>query len=287
MAAGMGMAAGSAFLNHLLNPQDYKMTSLRSNVGIFTEQGGTIAWMISPEGVVVVDTQFQNPAEHLIDEIRKQRDQPIDLLINTHHHGDHTSGNIAFKGIVKESVAHENSKANQAKSARDIDSVLLPGTTYKTGKWSKKIGNETMSLHYFGPGHTNGDSVVHFENANVVHMGDLLFNRRPPYIDKSAGANIANWMLVLEKTYKTFAADTAFVYGHAGEGYEVVGTRADLMAFKNYLEKLLDYVKKGVAVGKTQQALASVQEIPGAPEWKGNQNRTVQAAYTELFEENK
>lgn len=287
LAVGIGASTGYSFLNFLLNPQSYQISPLRNNVGIFTEQGGTIGWMISDEGVVVVDTQFEAPAQHMIAEIKKHWSKPINLLINTHHHGDHTSGNIAFKGMINQLVAHENSKNNQKRVAKDLNSVLLPDTTYQSGQWSQKVGNETMTLRYFGPGHTDGDSVVHFENANVVHMGDLLFNRRPPYIDKSAGANIANWMLVLEQTYKTFAADTLFVYGHSGEGYKIQGTRDDLKAFSNYLEKSLAYVKKGVEAGKSKEELAKTEIIPGAPEWKGNQSRTIEAAYTELFEETK
>lgn len=101
-----------------------------------------------------------------------------------------------------------------------------------------------MALHYFGPAHTNGDSFVHFENANIVHTGDLLFNRRAPFVDKTAGANISNWQEVMEKGYETFDDDTLFVFGHSGNGYEITGKRADLKAFQNYLRKVIEFVKK-------------------------------------------
>ena len=285
LVTGIGATTGFSFLNALFAQDAYKVTALRNNVGYFTERGGTIGWLAANDGVVIVDTQYPDQAKHVIAEVKKKTDRQIDLLINTHHHGDHTSGNIAFKGLAKQVVAHENSKANLERTSRNPENTLLPDTTYKSGKWDKKIGSETMALHYFGPGHTDGDSVVHFENANVVHMGDLLFNRRVPFIDKSAGANMANWQVVLEKTYNTFDRDTIFVYGHAGDGYEVQGNREDLKAFSNYLAKSLEFVKKGIDSGKTKEALAEVTEIPGAPEWKGNQGRTVAAAYTELFEE--
>ncbi|KYG84174.1 MBL fold metallo-hydrolase [Roseivirga seohaensis] len=284
LITGIGATTGFSFLSALFDQGGYKMNPLRNNVGFFTEKGGTIGWMASNNGIVVVDTQYQDSAAHLIEELKKKTNRQIDLLINTHHHGDHTSGNIAFKGLVKEFVAHENSKSNLARTSRNPENTLLPNTTYKSGKWSKKVGDETMALHYFGAGHTDGDSVVHFENANIVHMGDLLFNRRPPFIDKSAGANMANWQVVLEKTYNTFDNDTIFVYGHAGDGYNVQGKREDLKAFSNYLAKSLEYVKKGIDAGKTKEALSDVNEIPGAPEWKGNQSRTIDAAYIELFE---
>ena len=266
----------------------YQMKPLRNDVGVFTERGGTIGWMISNDGLAVVDTQFPDQAKHLIDEIKSKSDRKIDLLVNTHHHGDHSAGNIAFKGLVENIVAHENSKANQQRvaEARNVmDNQLLPTTTYKKGKFSQKVGKERIKLYYFGAAHTNGDSYVHFENANIVHCGDLLFNRRVPYIDKSSGANITNWQKVLEKGYKAFDEDTLFIFGHSGNGYDITGTRADLMAFQNYLAKVMEYVKKGQASGKTKESLAAATEIPGAPEWKGQQTRAVNAAWTELFEE--
>src|SRR6476661_4228901 len=100
-----GMSIGMlAFLQNkgfanLIMQAPYKMTLLRKDVGIFTEQGGTIGWMVNNEGVVVVDTQFANTAVHLIDELKKKSQKPFKYLINTHHHGDHTGGNIAFKGL--------------------------------------------------------------------------------------------------------------------------------------------------------------------------------------------
>ena len=270
----------------LLFQQAYQMESLRGNVGIFTERGGTIAYMITNEGIAVVDSQFPDQAKHLIDEIQKQSDRKIDVLINTHHHGDHSAGNIAFKGLVNKVMAHENSMKNQqrvAEASNSLDNQLLPDTTYSKGKLREKVGKERIALHYFGPGHTNGDSFVHFENANIVHTGDLVFNRRVPYIDTSAGANITSWQEVLEKAYNTFDDDTLFVFGHSGEGYEIKGSRADLKPFQNYLSKVLEYVKNGQAAGKTKEQLAETNEIPGAPDWKGNQSRSVNAAWAELF----
>jgi cyclase len=266
----------------------FKMEALRNNVGIFTERGGTIGWMISDEGIIVVDSQFPAQAKNLVGEIQKKSDRKIDLLINTHHHGDHSAGNIAFKGIVTTVMAHENSLKNQkatAERAGNVDQQLFPDTTYKKGTFRQKVGGERVAMHYFGAAHTDGDSFVHFENANIVHCGDLLFNRRAPFVDKSAGANMTNWQEVMEKGYKEFDKDTQFVYGHSGNGFGITGSRDDLKAFQNYLSQVMEFVKKGAAAGKTKEELAEATEIPGAPEWKGGQARPVNAAWTELFEE--
>lgn len=287
-----GLALGAAsvskinFLNFLFEQDAFKMTALRNNVGIFEERGGTIAWMVSNNGIVVVDTQFPEQAEHLIGEIKKKSTRQIDLLINTHHHGDHSAGNIAFKGLVKNHMAHENAIKNmKATGERNnaMDKVLLPENDFKK-KFSTKVGDEKISMNYFGPGHTDGDAIIHFENANIAHMGDLLFNRRVPFIDKTAGANIENWQVVLEEAQKHYDNDTLFVYGHAGEGYEIQGGKSDLAAFQNYLGKVLEFVKKGVAAGKTKEELAKTESIPGAEAFKGNQTRSVNAAWTEIVD---
>jgi cyclase len=268
-----------------LNIDAWKITMLNDNTGIFTEKGGTILFQLTKKGVIVVDTQFADSATHLIDELKKKTTKPFKLLINTHHHGDHTSGNIAFKDLVGTVVAHQNSKTNQeasAKKNKSEDKQLYPTETY-TDKWSKKVGKEKVTLHYFGAGHTNGDSLVHFEKANVVHLGDLLFNRRHPYVDKTAGANIKNWIIVLEKATTTFNDDTKFVCGHAANGYDVVVKKDDIKAFANYLQKVLDFTRAQIDAGKTKEEIIKATAIPGAEEWKGDGiERPLTAAYTEL-----
>jgi glyoxylase-like metal-dependent hydrolase (beta-lactamase superfamily II) len=84
-------------LGHQLGLTNFEMEILRGNVGYFSERGGTIGWLMEDDGIVVVDTQFPEQAGHFIEELQKESQAPIEYLINTHHHQDHTSGNIAFK----------------------------------------------------------------------------------------------------------------------------------------------------------------------------------------------
>ena len=90
----------------MLNTFDYNIRMLRNDVGIFTERGGTIAFLLSKDGIVVIDAQFPDTAQHLIDDLKKRSNNPFRYLLNTHHHMDHTAGNIAFKGLVEQVVAH-------------------------------------------------------------------------------------------------------------------------------------------------------------------------------------
>ena len=263
----------------------YQFRTLRNNVGMFAEQGGTIAWMANKEGIVVVDAEFPDPALHLIAELKKQSDKPFEWLINTHHHGDHTSGNISFKGIVKNVAAHENSLVNQklvALKQKTEDKQLYPDNTFNN-KWKIKVGSEHISAHYFGPGHTNGDAMIHFEHANIVHTGDLVFNRRYPFVDRIAGASVQNWAVALEDAQKKFDKDTLFVFGHAYDPQKVTGTMDDLKAMQNFMERLTDYVSAGIKAGKTKDEILKATSIPGVDDWQGDGiQRGIEATYDEL-----
>lgn len=286
LASAASIVPGADIFRALFLQQSYQMKPLRGDLGVFTERGGTILYMMAKEGMAVVDTQFPEQAGHLLSEIKKKSDRQIDILINTHHHGDHSAGNIAFKGLIKNHFAHENAVKNmkaRAEANNSLDKVLLP-TAHFGNSFRYSVAGEHISMKYFGRAHTDGDAIIHFENANVAHMGDLQFNRRVPYIDKNAGARIDNWQNVLNEAYDWFDDDTLLVFGHSGNGYEITGNRADLKAKANYLGKLLEYVDKGVKAGKSKEDLAATESIPGADQWKGNQARAVNAAYTEIVD---
>jgi glyoxylase-like metal-dependent hydrolase (beta-lactamase superfamily II) len=264
----------------------WKITMLRNDIGIFEEKGGTIAFLLSRKGMVVVDSQFPEQSKHLIDELKKKSDKPFKLLINTHHHGDHSSGNISFKGIVEHVLAHENSKKNQetsAKQNKSEDKQLYPDQTF-TDTWCQKVGKEKICLHYFGAGHTNGDSFIHFQHANIVHCGDLVFNRRHPYVDRTAGANMKSWIEVLNKALNKFDKETLYVFGHAGTGYKVTGTADELNKFRDYVGNVLKFVEGEIKAGKTKEEVLKATLIPGGEEWKTDGiQRPLGAAWDELM----
>ena len=265
----------------------WKIKMLRNDIGIFTEKGGTIGFMLSKKGIVVVDAEFPEQAQHLIAELKKRSEKPFKLLINTHHHGDHTSGNIAFKDVVPHVLAHANSKINQQNVAiknKTEDKQLYPDKTF-TDTWSDKVAKEKISLYYFGAAHTNGDAIIHFEHANIAHMGDLVFNRRYAFIDRSAGANIKSWIAVLDKTLAKFDNDTLFIFGHAFDPEKVTGNKEDLKAMQNYLSKLLEFVEGEIRSGKSKEEILKAKAIQGVPEWQGDGiERGLTAAYEELTE---
>ena len=286
--AGLGLGAVSLlhrdWLSLFIQENPYKMKMLRNDIGIFTEKGGTIAYYISKNNIAVVDAEFPEQSKHLIDALQKDPGKPFEILINTHHHGDHTAGNISFKGIVPHVAAHTNSFLNQQRVAKEKnteDQQLYPDITYGD-TWEYKKMKENIKTYYWGPAHTNGDSVIFFPHANIAHVGDLVFNRRWAFIDRSAGASIKNWIVVLDKIQSQFDNDTLFVFGHAFDPEKVTGNKADLKAMQDYLKNLLAFVNSQIKAGKTKEEIMKATSIPGVTEWQGDGiDRGLQAAYEE------
>ncbi|MEK6629938.1 MAG: MBL fold metallo-hydrolase [Acidobacteriota bacterium] len=250
-------------------------TPLRGTVGFFTGQGGTIGYHISKTGVVVVDAQMPATAEICLDGVKERAaGVAIDYLVNTHHHGDHTGGNPIFRPAVKKILAHANvPDLQRAAAARQIAARQAAGqppapvveqvvadTTF-VNTWREEVGGEWMALKYYGAAHTSGDAVVTFEQANVVHMGDLIFNRRHPVIDRPGGSSVVNWVKVLEGALKDHGKDTIYVFGHAAAQFPATGAAADLVYMRDYLTALLDYVRAEMKVGKTKDVIVKSTDV--------------------------
>ena len=240
---------------------------IRRGVGMYTERGGTIGWLMNDEALVAVDSQYPETAAHFIAGIKERTSQGMDFLVNTHHHGDHTGGNGAFKDFAAQILAHEKVPAYQMAAARQrgqetVDAQVVATSTY-SGELSQVLGNETMHLHHYGPAHPGGDSVVYFENANVAHMGDLVFNRAYPYIDPGAGADMQNWVKVLRKTAENLPADAIYIFGHGDPAYGVLGAKVDVFRMSDFLEASLMYVQDGLVANKSKDEISSLEVLPG------------------------
>jgi glyoxylase-like metal-dependent hydrolase (beta-lactamase superfamily II) len=261
---------------------------VRGGVGVFTARGGTIGYYSSADAFVVVDTQFPDTAQMFWDGVKHVRPS-IDALINTHHHGDHTAGNKVLGPHSAVIVAHATVPDRQKAAAERANTLAdqvyannLVGPSWDMA-WGKSL---KVSTKYYGPAHTGGDLVVTFEPPNVVHLGDLVFNRAHPVIDRPGGASIANWIVLCEKVVADHDADTIYVFGHAKQGAAIVGTRDDVRLQRDYLTALLETAKKAVASGQSKDEALKMTELPGFPEHAGmNPNfglsRSMSAAWDE------
>jgi cyclase len=267
-------------------------TPIRRNVGTFTMRGGTVGWLVNARGVAVVDTQFPAEARTLLAGLQERSNgRGVDVLLNTHHHGDHTSGNGVFRGVARRVVAHGMADQHmrrapqpppQAQAPQQAQPApqqpqqpaqpappepLYPDTTF-THSWSAEVGDERIVARHHGRAHTSGDAVITFERANVAHLGDLGFHRRHPVVDRAAGASMRNWARVLEQVVNGHAPDTVYIFGHAGEGLPVTGSSAEVLQFRDYLGAVLAFVEGHVAAGRSREEILAMRApLAGFEAW--------------------
>lgn len=300
LAASAAVTAGALLGRplHALAPRAAQalppvFTPVRRNVGTFTMRGGTVGWLLDPGGVAVVDTQFPAEAQALLAGLQERSGgRGVDVLLNTHHHGDHTGGNGVFRGVARRVVAHgmadqhmrrapqppqqaqqqppqqqPSPQQQQQQTQPPAPPPLYPDTTF-THSWSADVGDERIVARHHGRAHTSGDAAITFERANVVHMGDLAFHRRHPVVDRAAGASMRNWMRVLEQVVNAHARDTIYIFGHAGEGLPVTGSSAELLQFRDYLGGVLAFVERHVEAGRSREEILAMRApLAGFEAW--------------------
>jgi cyclase len=270
-------------------------TPLRRNIGYFTGRGGTIGYLVNTGGVLVVDSQYPDSAKVFLDGLAdRSSHRPVDVLLNTHHHADHTGGNPVFKGMTKTIVAQTRVPALQ-KQANDVattpaEQVYADATFDEL--WNHVIGDEVVHARTFTPAHTGGDIVVYFERANIVHVGDLVWNGIQTFVDRPGGASAVNWIPVCERIASTYPKDAIYLCGHAkpgkqgepGEpGLPVALAQPDVLAMRDYLTALVDHVRREIAAGKSRDEIVSSTAPLAGFEARGPlTKRALEGTYDEL-----
>lgn len=212
-------------------------------------RGGNIGALSTDEGLLVVDSQFKETADSVMKALGSlPRGEKIKYLINTHYHGDHTSGNEII-GRGAEIIMHPQCKLALEEMYREkgLESGYLDRVRIWEEGMKISIGGETVSLLYFGNGHTSGDLVVVFEKARAVHAGDLFFNGRPPYIDVQNGADTENWISAIETLCEKYP-DYTFIPGHG----RTAGAKS-FLKLAGYLKILRAEVARAIEGGKSRE----------------------------------
>jgi glyoxylase-like metal-dependent hydrolase (beta-lactamase superfamily II) len=232
---------------------------VRRNVNTFTARGGTIGWLSNKDALIVIDTQYPDSAKVCLDGLKSRASRPVDLVFNTHHHIDHTGGNGVFRAVAKKIIAQARVPELQKMAAAqtpNAEAPVLPDATFDQ-TWTEHAGDETIGGRYYGPGHTGGDAIYHFEQANVVHMGDLLWLQFHPRVDRPAGASIQNWLKTLETIAREMPRDTIYIAGHARQGLPVTADVKDVAAFRDYFDAVLTTTRKGIAERKSKEEITA------------------------------
>ncbi|KFZ31461.1 hypothetical protein IDSA_01725 [Pseudidiomarina salinarum] len=187
---------------------------LSERVYMLTGAGGNIGVYVGDDGVYMVDAQYAALADKIRAEIATLTDRQLSTLINTHFHGDHTDGNAAFARQGVTVIAHHNVAERLARNA-DFDQAGIPDLTFGESL-ALNAGDGTLRLQHYPQGHTDGDLVVWFADANVIHAGDLFFVDRFPFIDLNAGGSVQGYIDNASSVIAQLDENTKIIPGHGG-----------------------------------------------------------------------
>src|SRR6267142_333218 len=291
-------AALLASMRAKFNAVPMETQKLADNVTMFDGPGGAVTVLNGPDGKFVVDT-FVAPAwPRLKGALDGLGSAPVKYVIDTHWHFDHTDNNAHLHATGATVLAHENTTKRMSEPHdlpvlyRGTDGALaslhfepspaeaLPQQTFATS-YQLRANGETLALQHVAPAHTDSDIYVHFQNANVISMGDLFFNGMYPYIDPGTGGGIDGMIAAADKILSVADNHTKIVAGHGP-----LGNRADLTKSRDMLITSRDRVQKLKSAGKSaQEAVAEKPFADLEPVWgKGiiNGDQFVQVVYLTL-----
>lgn len=272
-----------------------EVEKLKDNLFVLrgTGGGGNTAVFVQANGVTVVDTKNPGWGQPILDKIRELTPKPVTRIVNTHTHGDHTSGNVAFPASV-EIVTHENTKKRmqewrpyygRTEPPRNVFKESggkgMPTRTFKD-RMSIGKGNDQVDLYYFGRGHTDGDAWVVFPSLRTVHAGDIFSGKTVPFLDANNGGSGVAIADTLQKAHDTIRNVDTIITGHSTQM-----TWADLKEYIAFNREFLNDVRAGKQAGRSAADVASMWKMP--PKYTGyaapqpeRLRDNVQVIYTEL-----
>jgi cyclase len=230
-----------------------------NNVYVIPGAGGNSGVYVAANGVVLVDTKLANNGQAILDQIKTVTNKPITTIINTHTHGDHTGSNQFFPATV-DIVTHENTKANMQKMPvfqEAANAHGLPDRTF-SDRLTLLAGNDAIDLYYFGASHTNGDALVVFRNARVMHAGDMFANKGQPLIDRANGGSGVAYGETIGKAAAGIKNIDRVITGHA----PTVMTWQDFVDYGEFNRLFLSSAREALKAGKTPEQAMMDFKLP-------------------------
>lgn len=242
-------------INQVWAQRDFSAVQIKThevsgNIHMLEGAGGNIGVSVGSDGVLIVDNQFAPLADKIKGALGQLDSGDLKFVLNTHHHGDHTGGNVIF-GQMGTVVAHKNVRVRVSTGDNAIEPSGWPVITYSTSASVHFNGEEIQLMHY-SRGHTDGDGIVYFTGSNVVHMGDTFFNGRFPYVDLGSNGNVAGLINIISHVLTRIPPDIKIIPGHGA-----VGTKSDLQAYFSMLMETTDLVRGHMADGKTLEQITA------------------------------
>jgi glyoxylase-like metal-dependent hydrolase (beta-lactamase superfamily II) len=244
-----------------------KTTKVAEGIYMLEGAGGNIGVSVGDDGVVVIDDQFAPLTPKIQAAITAISKKPIKFVLNTHWHGDHVGGNenLAAAGAVI--VAHDNVRKRMSVSQfmealkKEVPASppkALPVVTFSTDA-TIHVNGEDIHIMYVGPAHTDGDSIVVFPKAKVVHMGDTFMTISYPFVDLSSGGTFDGYTAVADKVLAMVDDSFKIIPGHGA-----LSVKADLKGWLDMLAGVRTRVKKLADSGKSLEA---IQKAKPTADW--------------------
>lgn len=244
---------------------EIKATKVAGNVYMLEGSGGNIGVSVGVDGILIVDDEFAPLADKIKAALKGLGDGKLKFILNTHWHGDHTGGNVVF-GPDAPIIAQTNVRKRLAEGSNVPNRIVkpapkeaLPVVTFDQSLSVYFNGEEIRVIH-FPHGHTDGDAVIFFTGANVVHMGDDFFNGMFPFVDLDSGGDVDGYVKNVGEVIAKLPANAKIIPGHGP-----LASLEDLKRFHHMLTETTDIVRKKMAAGKTLEQIRA----EGLPEeWK-------------------
>jgi glyoxylase-like metal-dependent hydrolase (beta-lactamase superfamily II) len=213
---------------------------------------GNIAVSIGSDGIFLVDSMYGQMHGKIVEALRKLSPAPIRWVVNTHLHGDHTAGNEAMAKLGAVVISHENMRRRMAASPSPPPATALPALTY-TDSLTLRVNGEEIYIYHPDPAHTDGDSIIYFRKANVVHVGDIPSSLRYPNIGVNDGGSVEGMMAAARQLMAVANAETRIIPGHLGP----------IVGFKEIEQQLVmfaavrDRVASAIRAGRTLEEVVA------------------------------
>ena len=268
MAAGL-LLAGSA----VAQQAQIKIQDLGNGIYVLFGPGGNIGASVGEDGVFLIDDKFDRLSEQIIAAVAGITDKPIRFLINTHWHGDHTGGNQALGSTGTLIVAHDN--VRRRLSSEQVQKIFnrtvpaspkaaLPVITFDQ-QISFHVNGDEARVYHTPNAHTDGDSIIYFKQANVIHMGDLYFAGRYPFMDVDSGGGITGLVAGLDHALSMINDQTQVISGHGG-----VTTKEELQAYRDVAKAVYDRLREMIAAGRSLEEILEAKITAAFDEKWGN-----------------
>ncbi|MBZ2161266.1 MBL fold metallo-hydrolase [Alteromonas stellipolaris] len=239
----------AAFSQDRFEKVEIEATALKGSVHMLTGMGGNIGVSAGDDGILIIDDQFAPLAEKIAAALGELGSDKPKYVINTHYHGDHTGSNAFFHSHKGATIlAHDNVRFRLANDEK-VSPDALPAITYENGI-KLHFNGETIHIMHLESGHTDGDSIVWFEQPDVMHTGDLFFNGVFPFIDLKSGGSVKGYIESVKQVMAKIDDDTVLIPGHGA-----LSNKAEYTTFLAMIEETFAFVKAQKAQGKSLEAI--------------------------------